>query len=505
MNRWRKTIIVLLVLLVGGAAFWAAIRVFRPSHDRVGYKDFTESVILGELGAALIRQNGEPASTRNLGGTRVVYEALKSGQIDAYVDYTGTLIQEVFAGRELRTDAQLRSALAEQGIGMTEPLGFNNTYAIGMRRTRAEQLGIAKISDLRQHPELAFGFSNEFVERKDGWPAVQSTYDLPQRRVKGLQHDLAYRAMESGDIDATDLYSTDAEIAYYDLKVLEDDRHLFPEYKAVFLYRLDLQQRAPAVIDALKQLEGRIDAAAMIALNKQAKIQKRPESEVAQAFAAEHFSADASGGRGAGLGSQLWRLTLEHLQLVAISLTAAVLTAIPLGVTAAKRPWAGKFILAIVAGIYTIPSLALLVFMIPLLGIGGAPAVVALFLYSLLPIVRNTYAGLRAIPLSLRESAEVLGLPPLARLRRIELPMALPQIMAGIQTSVVINIGTATLGALIGAGGYGQPILTGIRLDNKELILLGAIPAALLALLAQALFELLERLVVPRGLQLQKP
>ncbi len=148
------------------------------------------------------------------------------------------------------------------------------------------------------------------------------------------------------------------------------------------------------------------------------------------------------------------------------------------------------------------PSLALLVFMIPLLGIGEAPAIVALFVYSLLPIVRNTHAGLRGIPASLREVATALGLGPGASLRAVELPLASPAILAGIKTSAVINVGTATLGALIGAGGYGQPILTGIRLDDLRLILEGAIPAALLALGVERIFDLVEKIVVPRGLRL---
>ena len=152
--------------------------------------------------------------------------------------------------------------------------------------------------------------------------------------------------------------------------------------------------------------------------------------------------------------------------------------------------------------IQTIPSLALIVFMIPLLGIGNVPAIVALFLYSLLPIVRNTHTGLKDIPTPVRESAEALGLPRGARLRLVELPMAARSILSGIKTSAVINVGTATLGALIGAGGYGQPILTGIRLNNLELILEGAVPAALLALGVQGAFDLLELILVPKGLRM---
>jgi osmoprotectant transport system permease protein len=204
------------------------------------------------------------------------------------------------------------------------------------------------------------------------------------------------------------------------------------------------------------------------------------------------------------MASRLVKHGLEHLFLVAVSLGMAILVSLPLGILAARRERGGQVILSLLGIIQTIPSLALLVFMIPLLGIGGAPAIAALFLYSLLPIVRNTHAGLRDIPLDLRESAIALGLPPAARLKLVELPLAAPSILAGIKTSAVINVGTATLGALIGAGGFGQPILTGIRLDDVGLILEGAVPAALLALLVQGLFEILERFLVSKGLRRQR-
>jgi osmoprotectant transport system permease protein len=183
----------------------------------------------------------------------------------------------------------------------------------------------------------------------------------------------------------------------------------------------------------------------------------------------------------------------EHLQLVAVSLLAAIVVSIPLGILAAKVPAVGSLVLNVVGIVQTIPPLVLLVLMVPLLGIGAPPAIAAMFLYSLLPIVRNTCAGLQGISPSLQESAAVLGLPPGARLRLIELPLAARSILAGIKTSAVINVGAATLAALIGAGGLGQPIITGIRLDNLGLILEGAIPAALLAIVVQALFDTIER------------
>jgi osmoprotectant transport system permease protein len=468
-----------------------------------GSKSFTENVILGEIAAGLARSSGAAAShRRELGGTQVLWNALRRGEIDLYPEYTGTIREEILAGREASDDAALRAALAEQGIGMSEPLGFNNTYALGIKEQAAEELGIRTVSDLRAHPELRLGFSNEFMDRGDGWPSLRDHYRLPQRDVRGLDHDLAYRGLESGAIDVTDLYSTDAEIEYYGLRVLEDDLRHFPEYDAVLLYRADLTERAAEALAAVLRLEGRIDAPAMIEMNKRAKLDRVPETRVAANFLAANFAIDANVDE-TSARERFLRNTRAHLLLVAISLTAAILIAVPLGVLAAKFARTGQAILGIVGIIQTIPSLALLVFMIPLLGIGDAPAIVALFLYSLLPIVRNTYAGLHDIPLPLRESAAALGLPGWARLRRIELPMASRAILAGIKTSAVINVGTATLGALIGAGGYGQPIFTGIRLDDVGLILEGAVPAALLALAVQGLFEVLERLLVPRGLRLK--
>jgi osmoprotectant transport system permease protein len=469
----------------------------------IGSKKFTESVILGEAIAHLVRDAGAPARhRRELGGTRILWNALRAGEIDAYPEYTGTIAQEILAGRGLKGISAIRSALEKMGVRMSRPLGFNNTYAMGMKKEVAQKFGVAAISDLRKYPDLKFGLTNEFMNRGDGWPSLRSRYALPQRFVRGLDHDLAYRALASGSVHVIDLYSTDADIAYYDLKILKDDLDHFPAYDAVVLYRADLENRALGAVRSFLRLEGRIDEIRMIGLNSRAKIEKIPESSVAADFLSKFLGVNVES-REETLWGRLLRNTRDHLTLVAVSLGAAILVALPLGILAARRAGIGQVILAVVGVIQTIPSLAVLVFMIPLLGIGGPPAVVALFLYSLLPIVRNTYAGLHDIPPEIRESAEALGLPPAARLRLVELPIASRSILAGIKTSAVINVGTATLGALIGAGGYGQPILTGIRLDDVGLILQGAVPAAGLALIVQGLFDLAERFFVSEGLRLK--
>lgn len=461
----------------------------------VGSKTFTESVVLGEVGAGLARDAGLAVEhRRQLGGTRILWRALLEGDIDAYPEYTGTLKQELLQ-MPGASDAQLHAALAERGIAMTAPLGFDNTYALGMRAARATALGIETISDLREHPTLQIGLSNEFMQRADGWPGLRDAYRLPQQ-PDGLDHDLAYRGLASGALDVTDLYSTDAEIPYYDLAVLEDDRGYFPEYEAVYLYRADLARRAPQWLAALQGLAGRIDAATMQRLNARVKLDRETEAAVAT----EWLGVVAPDER--GRVSRVWQRTGEHLALVGISLGLALLAALPLGVLAARKPRLGQVVLSTTGLLQTLPSLAVFVFMIPLFGIGAGPAIAALFLYSLLPIVRNTHAGLAGIPRELRETAAALGLPPRTRLWRVELPLALRTILAGIKTAAVINVGTATLGALIGAGGYGQPILAGIRLDDIGLILEGAVPAALLALAVQGGFELVERGLTPRGLRL---
>ncbi|MDY6853952.1 MAG: glycine betaine ABC transporter substrate-binding protein [Thermodesulfobacteriota bacterium] len=469
----------------------------------IGSKKFTESVILGELVTQLARSKyPRVAHRKELGGTRLLWGALLNGEIDLYPEYTGTIVEEILAQRGIEHVSQLSKILNEYNIKMSKPLGFNNTYAFGMRKKVAEQFGIKNISDLRAHPELKFGFTNEFMNRGDGWPSVQKFYQLPHQNVRGLDHDVAYRGLESGAIDLIDVYSTDAEIYYYNLHVLHDDLQYFPEYHAVLLYRDDLTMRAPEVLQRILKLEKSISEQNMVSMNAKVKIEDVSDNQVAADFLAQTFKLKSTYEKET-FSDRLFRNTIDHLFLVVVSLTLAILISIPFGIVSFFYEKIGHIILGIVGIIQTIPSLALIVFMIPLLGIGATPAIVALFLYSLLPIVRNTYTGLHDIPNPICESAKALGLSSFACLRLVELPMASRSIIAGIKTSAVINVGTATLGALIGAGGYGQPILTGIRLDNIQLILEGAIPAALLALLVQGFLELLDTVFVPKGLRIK--
>jgi osmoprotectant transport system permease protein len=490
--RALASLLVLLALAVPRAALAAPLR--------IGAKNDTETVILAEMCAALLRSAGFDAEYRRdlSGGTQVIWRALEEGEIDLYPEYTGTLSSELLHDASLRTVDALRERLRPLQLGLSEPLGFDDSYGLGMREDRARELGITKISDLRQHPTLELGLTHEFLDRAEGFPSLRRVYDLPQPAPRGFEHELAYRAIADRLVDVIDVYTTDAEIDLHHLRVLDDDLGHFPRYDAVLLYRASLPEPALA---ALRRLTGRISREAMMKLNRRVKIQREPEATVAASFLQEQLGVDVTRAPARSRLAEIGRRTVEHLTLFGSSLSFAVLLAVPLGVMAVRRPRFGQGMLGVLGVVQTIPSLALLVFLLPLFGIGAAPAIVALFLYSLLPIVRGTATGLQEIPPALRESAEALGLSPFAQLRRVEMPLASRSILAGIKTAAVINVGTATIGALIGAGGYGQPILIGIRKDDLGLILEGAIPAAGLALLVQGLFELLERFVVPKGLR----
>jgi osmoprotectant transport system permease protein len=463
---------------------------------RIGSKRFTESYILGEVLRQAVEGKTPVEHRPGLGNTGIVFAALKSGSIDVYPEYTGTIAREILKLEDNPDLDQLNRALAPQGLGVAVRLGFNNTYALAMRDDRAQTLGIRTLSDFAKHPGLKLGLSQEFIGREDGWPGLKAAYRLPYATPSGLDHGLAYEAIVTSKIDVMDIYSTDAKIERFGLRVLEDDRHFFPRYDAVLLYRLELPQRFPEAWRALQGLEGRIDERRMIRMNAAAELQGRSFAEAAALIDTEGGSQRAARRNflGALFGPDFWRLTGEHLLLVFVSLAASIALGVPLGVAAAKLPRAAQLILGAVGVIQTIPSLALFAFLIALTGtIGTWPALIALFLYALLPIVRNTCTGLTGISRGMRQAALALGLAPRDRLWLVEVPLALPAILAGIKTSAVINVGTATIAAFIGAGGYGERIASGLALNDNVTLLAGAIPAAALALIVQGAFELGER------------
>jgi osmoprotectant transport system permease protein len=464
----------------------------------VGSKKFTESYVLGEIAKTALQNAGFTVEHKQgMGGTIILWEALRGGEIALYPEYTGTIAEEILKTTQALSTDEMRVPLRQEGVGMTGELGFSNTYALVMQRDRAAKLGIRKISDLRNHPELNIGVTHEFLDRQDGWAPLSARYGLQMHNVRGIDHALGYAALANGSIDLKDAYSTDAKIAENNLIVLDDDLHFFPQYKAVFLFRLGTDHRAVA---AIEKLAGTLDETRMTRLNAEAERTKN------YALAAALYFGEKPERQAGELVGKIGRWTWRHLELVGASLVLAIVAGIPLGIRASRPGAVSDFILAASGMIQTIPSLALLALLVPLpfFGISPATAIFALFLYSLLPIVRNTATGLQDIPTAVRESAAALGLEPQAQLWKVFLPLASRTILAGIKTSAIINVGTATLAALIGVGGLGEPIISGLNLNDYGTILQGAIPAALLALLVQFVFDGLDRVIIPKGLRLKQ-
>lgn len=471
---------------------------------RIGSKRFTESYILAQIlaQAAAPQLARAPEVKQGLGNTAIVYQALRSGDIDMYAEYAGTIALEILKSDKPMTLPAMNAALAPLGLGAAIPLGFNNGYALALRGADAQRLGVRTISDLVRHPALKLGLSNEFIGRADGWPGLARRYGLPQRPT-GIDHGLAYDAIAAGQIDVMDIYTTDAKIGHLKLAVLQDDLAHFPRYDALVLYRLDVPQRHPKAWAALQKLGGTIDETTMIAMNARAELQGVAFDTIAGDHLAGRTAAPGAVRRGFVaklLGPDLVPLTLQHLALVVVSVGIAALVAIPLAVLVFPHARARSALLGVTSLLQTIPSLALLAILIWAIGaIGVIPAVIALTLYALLPIMRNTVTGLAEVPQGLRDAGAALGMTPSQRMRLVEMPLAWPTVLAGIRIATAIAIGTATIAAFVGAGGYGERIVTGLAINDSDLLLAGALPAAALALLSELLFELGARSLARRG------
>lgn len=492
----------------------------------VASKPFAESYLLAEMFAQVLEAHGFRVERRpGLGATEIAFGALRTGAVDVYPEYTGTGLVAVL-GRAPSSDPQgvlatVRREFRERwGAAWLAPLGFENTYAIAVRRETAERHGLRTLSELAEvAPSLTAGFSPDFLGREDGLPGLRRAYGLEFGATRSLLQAVKYRALAAGEVDVIDGYSTDGQIARYDLVVLEDDRDFFPAYEAAPLASARLVAEAPAAVAALTSLAGVVDAARMRALNRRVEVDGEPVPRVAadalralgvltedahrSAAAVDYDEGRATGA--SGLVAYLWerratllRLTLRHLLLVGISLAAAVLVAVPLGLALERARRGAEGAIRGIGLLQTVPSIALLAFMIPLLGIGVVPALAALFLYALYPIVRNTYTGVRDAPPEAIDGARGAGMTERQLLRWVRLPLAAPVIMAGIRTAAVITVGTATLAAFIGAGGLGDPIVSGLALSDTRMILSGAIPAAALAVAVDGLLAVVERRVDPR-------
>jgi osmoprotectant transport system permease protein len=468
----------------------------------VGSKIFTEGYVLGELAAQTIEASSPPVPvTRKLGmgSTGILFESLTSGAIDVYADYTGTLTEAIIKNPQLKSQQEIQAALGKLSLVMSEPLGFNNTYALAVRESFARQNGVRTISDLARLKTVRAAFSYEFMDRADGYPGLAKKYhlDMNPKNVNRMEHSLTYQAIDQNAVDVIDVYSTDAKIRKFNLRVLDDDLGYFPVYQAVWVARKAFVDRYPAQWQALGRLAGTIDVNTMLDMNAEADIDKKSYAQIAAAFrGTQSHESDT-------LTSAIAHRTVEHLRLVAISLIFSIVIGVPLGIAAVRFHATGQAILLLSAMIQTVPSLALLCFLIPLFGVGTKPALVALCLYSLLPVVLNTFTGIRSIDPRHLENARAFGLTRRQILFRIVLPLASPMLLAGVKTATIVSIGTATLAALVGAGGYGAPIVSGLSLNDVPTILTGAIPAALMAWLAHGAFEVLGKVLIPAGLQVR--
>jgi len=497
----------------------------------VASKPFGESYLLAEMFAQALESRGLAVERRSgLGATQVAFGALRSGAIDVYPEYTGTgllavlhdsLTDSLAANPRLLFAHVQREFGRRYGMRWLPPLGFQNGYAIAVRRETAARYHLRTMSDLaREGAHLTAGFTADFIGRPDGLAGLARVYGLHPRAVRPLAPAVKYQALASGAVDVIDGYSTDGLLSKYDLVTLVDDRHFFPPYEAAALVGARLARSRPDAIAALTMLSGMLDEPRMRVLNRRVEVDREDVARVAAdalrdiGITTSRTTTAAATSRPSHPGTEesvfrymwerraaLWALVLQHLLLVALALGAAIIVALPLALVLERARRAAEPLIGTLGVLETIPSIALLAFMIPLFGIGVRPALVALWIYALYPIVRSAYSGVRNADASAVAAAEALGMTPWQRLLSVRLPLAAPAIMAGIRTAAVITVGAATLAAFIGAGGLGEPIVAGLALADTNMILSGALPAAALALVVDGALALVERAVAPAHLR----
>jgi osmoprotectant transport system permease protein len=493
----------------------------------VASKPFGESYLLAEMFAQVLESRGVAVRRLpGLGSTEIVFGAIRAGDVDVYPEYTGTGLIAILQER-LPDNAEPRGVFthvadtfaSKFGVRWLPPLGFENTFALAVRPDTAQRYTLRTLSDLaKQSSNLTAGFTPDFVQRSDGLAGLARVYGEGIRPpvIRPLLPALKYQALAEGAVDIIDGFSTDGLLERYGLIVLEDDRGFFPPYEAAAL----LGPRAAAnatVVSALTLLSGRIAESTMRSMNRRVEVDSEDVAQVAAsalsalgvtAARAGPAAAAAGAKHGESLAAYFWArrdllltLTRRHLWLVALSLAAAVLIAVPIGLALERARYVAGLTLGGLGVLQTIPSIALLAFMVPLLGVGVLPAFVAVWLYALFPIARGTYSGVRDADPSAVEAAEALGMTPRQRLLKVRLPLAAPVIMAGVRTAGVITVGATTLAAFIGAGGLGEPIVTGLALADGRMVLLGALPSAALALCVDGALSIVEHRFTPAHLR----
>jgi len=488
----------------------------KPDTVRVGSKNFTEQMILGELVAQLLERTTDLTVERRfgLGGTDICHAALVQGQLDLYVEYTGTGLLNVLQIQTIPNPDRTYLAVARGyrdrfGLEWLPPIGFNNTYAVAVREADAEARGWTTVGDLAGASDLRGGFTAEFMERPDGFEALKDEYGLEFASTRDLDPGLMYQAVAENQVDVIAAFATDARIEEYDLRILDDDRNFFPPYDAAPVVRTDLLEKHPEVGDALALLAGAISDHRMRRLNHAVDVEKRDPADVARRWIDDALGVTEENrtpeqlDTGAAPGffslaldrrAELADKTLRHLFLTAAGTLIAIAIGVPVGIFIHRVAPVRGPILGLAEIMQTIPSLAMLAFMFALYGLlGSVPAITALVLYALLPIVLNTFTGLREVPAGVVQAADAVGMSGAQRLRMVEIPLAAPVIIAGIRTATVLTVGIATLSTYIGAGGLGDFIARGLARSDSRLTLLGAVPAAIMAVVLSLGIRLVER------------
>ena len=486
------------MLLFNSAAFAAGEKII------IGSKMHAESYLLAELMAQLLENGGFDVERKfGFGGTLICYNALEAGEIDLYPEYTGTISEAIFTASERPGEnpelADFNEILNPKGLKVFSPFGFSNSYAMAIKKTLSDERNIDSISDLKNHTDITVSFSHEFLNREDGWLSMKQVYGLDFAPT-GIQHGLAYKAIDEGFIDLTDAFTTDGDIERYGLVNLEDDLSFFPKYYGVSFTRLEFSDQA---VSLLMQLENKLSDQKMRELNAKVVVDKKTFAVVAGNFLAENAFISQSDLDGQNtLMDSLVKNTITHIKLTLIALVLGCFVGLVAAFLIFRSVKLSRSVIYFTGLLQTIPSIALLALMIPILGIGEIPAITALFLYSLLPILRSAITALTTIDPVLSNMSRAIGMTRYQQLRYVLFPLALPNILSGIKTAAIICIGTATLAAFIGAGGLGEPIVTGLALNDTNLILQGAIPAACLAIIVELLFEMLEKRIIPEHMRM---
>lgn len=483
--------------------FLSAQVVDRPNRIRIGSKEFTESYVVAEFLAQELEQHfGESIQIERqfgLGATAIAYQALTSDEIDLYPEYTGTLIQTL----KLKSDDRdrLLDELNTRGLAISAPLGFENSYALAATPEITQDLSLKRVSDLkRQLTQFKIGLTYEFHGRSDGWGQLLRSYPFLQNSVKPtlMEHSLLYTAVKNKRINIVEVYTTDPQIDDLSLVILADDARALPKYDAVFLASLKLQKRSPEVWAFINSLKNKLSAETIRHLNRQVEVVGlSPRQAVRNWLELSKENKVATSKQTqttiAGLKSQLVRRSAEHFSLVVVAFLIAAAIGLPLGVLASDHPRIGRPLLSVSGVLQTVPAIALLVVLVPLTGLGFWTAVTALVAYAAFPIASSTVAGLNSLSIETLDLVRLMHLNQWQALRWVRLPIAKLSILSGLRIALVSTIGNATLAALIGGGGYGALILSGLSTQRIELVFLGAIPAALSAIFVQAAFSWTER------------